>query len=333
MSNDKLFVVSSSPHAHSGATVQRIMLDVILALVPALIVSVMTFGVDALRLVVICVGTCVLAEYLCRRAMGRDPAVGDLSAVVTGILLAFNLPPSLPSWMAVTGSIIAIVIAKQLFGGIGYNPFNPALIGRVALLVSFPAAMTRWSVWRIPNPLGAIDAVTHATPLGLVKTSLSTGGTLPYVFDGATTMQCLLGNQNGCVGEVSALALLIGGIYLLARRCIPLHIPLFYLATVAVFASILYVLDPWNNMPPLFHLLTGGLMLGALFMATDMVTTPVTRMGMAVFGIGCGVLTMVIRKWGGYPEGVSFAILLMNAVTPLINRATRPRVFGKKTRT
>lgn len=304
------------------------MLDVILALMPALAVSVFRFGIDAARLVVTCVATCVIAEYLCRRAMGRQAAVNDLSAVVTGLLLAFNLPPALPSWMAVVGSIIAIVIAKQVFGGLGYNPFNPALIGRVALLVSFPAAMTTWSAWRIPAPLGGVEAVTQATPLGLLKTSLSTDGSMPYAFNGATAMQFLLGNQNGCIGEMSALALLVGGLYLLARRCISLHTPLCYLATVAVFAAVLYVVDPARNMTPLFHLLTGGLMIGAIFMATDMVTSPVTRKGMCVFGVGCGILTMVIRKWGGYPEGVSFAILLMNAVTPLINRATRPRVFG-----
>ncbi len=322
-------LVSSSPHAHSGASIRRIMLDVILALLPALAVAVWQFGWDALRLAGVCVTTCVLAEAAARKAMARDLGIGDLSAVVTGLLLAFYLPPSLPSWMAAVGSLFAIIVAKQLFGGIGYNPFNPALIGRVALLISFPVAMTTWSRWTIPAPIG-MDAVTTATPLGLVKTSLLTSGTLPFQFTPATALDLFIGRQNGCIGEVSGAALLLGALYLLGRRCLSWHIPGFYLLTVAVFAGILRVADPAHNLPPLFHLLSGGLMLGALFMATDMVTSPVTRRGMAVFGIGCGLLTMIIRKWGGYPEGVSFAILLMNAVTPLINRATRPRVFGAR---
>jgi len=320
-------IVSSSPHAHSGASVRRIMLDVIIALCPALAVSVVFFGLDAVRLVVACVVACVGTEALCRKAMGRDLAVGDLSAVITGILLAFNLPPSLPTWMAVVGSAVAIAIAKQLFGGIGYNPFNPALVGRVALLISFPVAMTKWSEWRIPSPLG-VDTVTTATPLGLVKTSISIGNQVPFEYDHQTMLQFLLGNMNGCIGEVSAAALILGGVYLLIRRCISWHIPVFYFGTVAVFSGILWAIDRSQNMPPCFHLLTGGLMLGAIFMATDMVTSPVTKKGMMVFGVGCGILTMVIRRWGGYPEGVSFAILLMNALTPLINTATRPRVFG-----
>lgn len=326
--NEALRIVSTSPHAHSGSSVQQIMLDVIIALVPAFLVACFFFGWDAIRLTFACVIGCVAVEALCRQAMGRDLGIADLSAVVTGILLAFNLPPSIPTWMAVLGSVFAIAVAKQIFGGIGYNPFNPALVGRVVLLISFPVAMTRWSQWTIPTPLGAVEAVTSATPLGLAKTSLLSSGTLPYSFDNATMLQMLTGATNGCIGEVSAAALLLGGAYLLWRRCITWHIPVFYLGTVAVFSAILWAVDPSHNMPPHFHLLAGGLMLGAFFMATDMVTSPVTLKGMAVFGIGCGVLTMVIRKWGGYPEGVSFAILLMNSVTPLINRATRPRVFG-----
>ena len=323
-----LLTVGSSPHAHSGASVKRIMLDVIIALIPAMLAAFFIFGWDAVRLVVACVVTCVVAEAGCRKAMGRNTGIADLSAVVSGLLLAFNLPPSLPTWMAVVGSLIAIVIAKQIFGGIGYNPFNPALVGRVALLVSFPVAMTTWSAWRILSPAEGIDAITTATPLGMVKTALRSGEQLPYAFDGSTALQFFLGNMNGCIGEVSAAALLLGGIYLLVRRCISWHTPVFYAATVAIFSAILWQINPEANMPPHFHILAGGLMLGAVFMATDMVTTPVTKKGMAVFGIGCGVLTMLIRKWGGYPEGVSFAILLMNSVTPLINRATKPRVFG-----
>jgi len=322
-----LAIVSSSPHAHSGSSVRRIMLDVIIALVPALLVSVYFFGWNALRLVLACVITCVATEAGSRKWMGRNLGIDDLSAVITGILLAFNLPPSLPTWMACVGSVFAIVIAKQLFGGIGYNPFNPALAGRVMLLISFPVFMTRWSEWTIPSPIG-MDAVTSATPLGLAKTTVGSTGALPFMFDGGTMLQLFVGSQNGCIGEVSAAALLLGGIYLLIRRCITWHIPVAYIATVAVFSGILWIHHPQQNLAPHFHVLSGGLMLGAIFMATDMVTSPVTKRGMLVFGMGCGVLTMLIRRWGGYPEGVSFAIILMNAVTPLINRATRPRVFG-----
>jgi electron transport complex protein RnfD len=303
------------------------MLDVILALIPALAASVYFFGWDAVRLIAVCVLACVAIEAGCRRWMGRDAGVGDLSAVVTGLLLAFNLPPHLPTWMAVVGCVFAIAVAKQIFGGIGYNPFNPALIGRVVLLVSFPVAMTRWTEWRIPSPIG-VDALTTATPLGMAKTALSAGGALPYAFDRAMAWQLFTGDVNGCLGETSAAALLLGGLYLLWRRVINWQTPVFYLGTVCVFSAILWRVDPARYLPPLFHLLAGGLALGAVYMATDMVTTPVTKSGMAVFGAGCGVLTVVIRAWGGYPEGVSFAILLMNAVTPLINRATRPRVFG-----
>lgn len=315
-----LYVVSSSPHVHSGASVQRIMLDVIIAMIPAMIAAVVFFGLNAVRLMSVCVAACVAAEYLCRKAMGRDIGITDLSAVVTGILLAFNLPPYLPSWMAITASVFAIVIAKQLFGGLGYNPFNPALAARAALLVSRGGEMMTWS----GTPFPAADAVTHATtaatPLGLAATGEATMDTANF----------FIGNMNGCIGEVSALAILMGGLYLLYRRVISWHIPVSYLATVALFAGILNAVSPGSNLPPIFHLLVGGLMLGAIFMATDMVTSPITKKGMLIFGIGCGIVTMVFRKWSPMPEGVSFAILLMNSVVPLINRATRPRVFGAK---
>jgi electron transport complex protein RnfD len=258
----------------------------------------------------------VATEYICRKLMKRDSGIGDYSAVLTGILLAFNLPPQLPCWMAIVGSVIAIAVAKQVFGGLGYNPFNPALVGRVALLISFPVAMTTW--------YAPFDAATSATPLGTLKEA----GV--YGFDESMAIQYLIGNMNGCIGEVSAIALMLGGVYLLIRKVITWHIPVSYLATVAVFSGILYAINGEVNMPPHFHLLVGGVMIGAIFMATDMVTSPVTKKGMLVFGIGCGVLTMLIRRWGGYPEGVSFAILLMNSITPLINRATKPRVFGVK---
>jgi len=309
------------------------MLDVIIALAPAMLASFYFFGWNAVRLVVVCVIASMATEAVCRKMMGRDMTLPDFSAALTGILLAFNLPPSLPSWMAVVGCVFAIGIAKQVFGGLGYNPFNPALIGRVALLISFPVAMTKWHNAMAPARwVGlslATDGVTTATPLGAAKAALAMGKTLPAC-DGSTMMHYMLGNMGGCIGEVSAVALLFGGIYLLYRKCISWHTPVSYIGTVAIFAFVLKALHPETNLPVAFHLLTGGLLLGAIFMATDMVTTPVTRKGMIVFGVGCGLLTMIIRRWGGYPEGVSFAILLMNSVTPLINRATKPRVFGTK---
>jgi electron transport complex protein RnfD len=228
--------------------------------------------------------------------------------------------------MAVVGSLCAIVIAKQLYGGIGYNLFNPALVGRCVLLVSFPVVMTTWATPHYcPGP---VDALTMATPLGAWKTALSAGHAPAGFFELFTPASLLLGNRPGSLGETSVIALVVGGIILLWRRCITWHTPVAYIGTVAVMAACFYKADPVHNLPPLYHVLSGGLFLGALFMATDMVTTPVTRCGMFVFGAGCGLLTMLIRKWGGYPEGVSFAILIMNSLTPLINRFTRPRVFG-----
>ena len=328
-----IYTVSSAPHAHSGASVRGIMLDVIIALTPAMLAATYFFGWHAIRLLLVCVIGCVATEAACRKLMGRNLAIDDLSAVVTGILLAFNLPPSLPTGYALFGCVVAIAIAKQVFGGIGYNPFNPALIARVALLVSFPAAMTRWHSPLNPDrwtSLGWIDAATTATPLDLVKTAVTSGETLPFSWDGSMAMRFFVGNMDGCIGEVSALALLLGAAYLLWRRCISWHIPGTYIATVAILAGMLRVINPSANMPLTFHLLAGGLMLGALYMATDMTTSPLTKRGQIIYGIGCGLLTMVIRRWGGYPEGVSFAILLMNAVTPLINQYTQLGVYGHK---
>jgi len=326
------YIVSTNPHTHSGSSVRRIMLDVIIALIPAVLASFYFFGWDAVRLTVDCVLGSVIIEALCRKAMGRDLGIGDLSAVLTGILLALNLPPSLSTGKALIGCIFAIAVAKQVFGGIGYNPFNPALIGRIALLISFPVAMTSWHSALDPNRWhigGLVDATTTATPLGAFKMAIKEGGAMPG-WDNSIILRFLSGDMGGSIGEVSALALLLGGAYLLYRKVISWHIPAAFIGTVAIFAALLRIFDPAHNMPVLFHLLGGGLMLGAIFMATDMVTSPLTKKGMLIFGVGCGLLTMTIRRWGGYPEGVSFAIVLMNAVTPLINRATRPRVFGHK---
>jgi electron transport complex protein RnfD len=338
------YVISSSPHMHSGASVERIMLDVVIALLPTFAAALWFFRLDALRLTAVCVATCLAAEWACRKAMRRANTISDFSAVVTGMLLAFNLPPALPSWMAVAGSLFAIVVAKQVFGGLGYNPFNPALAGRAFMLISFTGAMTTWSASEWTQKLryaavdasttattAAVEATTSATPLGYAKEALKAGKDLP-IFDLSLLQDFFLGNVNGCIGETSALALLIGAAYLLARKVITWHIPVSYLLTVLAYAAVLRLVAPATSLPPLIHLLSGGLILGAFFMATDMVTTPVMRRGMLVFGIGCGIITMLIRtvKTGAYPEGVSFAILIMNAFTPLINRATRNRVFGTK---
>ncbi len=322
-----LLLVSSSPHTHSGASVSRIMGDVLIALLPAFAAACWFFGWDAVRLTAVCVAACLATEWICRRAMRRGNTLADLSAAVTGVLLAFNLPPGLPAWMAVAGSVVAIAAAKQTFGGLGYNPFNPALIGRAFLLISCTGQMTTWSA---SSWLGA-DAATTATPLGLVKEALKAGKPLPFDVTNEMLVRFFIGDMNGCIGEVSAAAILLGAAYLLVRRVITWHVPVAYIGTVALYAAILRLASA-DAMPVPFHLLTGGLVLGACFMATDMVTTPVTRSGLLLFGVGCGVLTMVIRTVvnGAYPEGVSFAILIMNAFTPLINRAFKRRPFGRK---
>ena len=311
------YILSSSPHAHADASTSRIMLDVIIALLPALGCGVYFFGLRVLLLTGTCIAASLVTEALCRLAMKRENTIGDLSAVVTGLLLALNLPPDLPVWMAAVGGVFAIGVAKQVFGGLGYNPFNPALSARAFMLISFTGAMTTWteSAWR-----GA-DAVTTATPLALIKK-----GAEGFDWSQAAILKDLfLGNVNGCIGEVSALALLIGAIYLLVRKVITWHIPVSFLATVFIFAMIK------GGVPPLVHVLSGGCVIGACFMATDYVTSPITAKGKLIFGCGCGLITMLIRTapTGAYPEGVSFSILIMNALTPLINRFTQPKPFGK----
>ncbi len=334
-----IYLTSSSPHTHSGESVERIMWDVVIALMPAALAAVWFFHLDALRLMGVCVASCMFTEWGCRKLMKRANTLSDWTAVVTGLLLAFNLPPTLPSWMAVVGSVFSIAIAKQVFGGLGYNPFNPALAGRAFMLISFTGAMTTWSssAWFKALPdldadsmtTATIDALATATPLGFIKGSLKASYDLPD-FTTQALMNFFTGNINGCIGETSAIALLIGAAYLLYRKVITWHIPVAYIVSVFVYAAILHHVSPDKSVAPLVHVLSGGLILGAFFMATDMVTSPVTRWGMLVFGAGCGIITMLIRTsaTGAYPEGVSFAILIMNAFTPLINRATRHRVFG-----
>lgn len=316
-----LGVISPAPHIHGGDSVTKNMLGVIIALVPAYLVALYFFGLGALVVSVTAILSCILFEYLIQRFLMKGEAtIGDCSAILTGLLLSFNLPSNLPVWMVILGSLVAIGIGKMSFGGLGNNPFNPALVGRVFLLISFPVQMTSW-----PRPIAwnthYLDAETGATPLAMIKGHF---GTLPE------TMDLLLGNMGGSLGEVSAIALLIGLAYLLIRKIITWHIPVSILLSVFAFTGILYLVNPETYASPLVHLLTGGLLLGAIFMATDYVTSPMSKLGMIIYGVGIGVITVVIRVFGSYPEGVSFAILIMNAFTPLINAYIKPKRFGEK---
>lgn len=311
--NEKL-IVTESPHVRGVNSTSKVMLDVIIALVPAIIAGTIIFGIRALALCSICVIAAVLSEWVWCKILKKQSTVGDLSAAVTGLLLALNLPVSMPFWMAVIGCVFAIVIVKQFFGGIGHNFMNPALAARAFLLTSWAQAMTTWTA-----PFSA-DAVTSATPLALIKEGRM--GELPGYMD------MFLGNTGGCIGEVSALAILIGAGYLLAKNVISIRIPASYILTTAVITFI-FGRDGWFTGDALIHVLSGGLMLGAFFMATDYVTTPYTKSGQIIFGIGCGVITAVIRLYGGYPEGVSYSILLMNVASPLIDKITVPKRFGE----
>ena len=319
---DKLLHVSGSPHVHSDESVKKIMWSVVLALVPAFLVSVYYFGLPVIILTLVSIGCCVGFEYLIQRFMlHQKPTVDDGSAVVTGLLLAFNVPSNLPIWIMVIGALVAIGIAKMPFGGLGHNPFNPAIVARVTLLIAFPVQMTSWPV---PTPLWSFhfaDAVTGPTTLGLIKE----GGDLTQL---PTYANMLIGQMGGSFGEVSAIALLIGAGFLLWKRIITWHIPVSFIATVFIIAGIFHLVNPEVYVNPMIHLLAGGLILGACFMATDMVTSPTSPWGMIVFGCGCGLLTIIIRLFSAYPEGVSFSILLMNAVVPLINKGFKPKQFA-----
>ncbi len=317
--------LSSSPHIHSGDTTDKVMRLVIYALLPATALSIYFFGLPALSVLLICTLGCVGFEAAACKLMKQPLSIKDGSGALTGILLALNLPASTPWWISLLGAAIAIFIGKMIYGGLGYNPFNPALVARVVLLISFPVQLTSWTA---PAPLGSgLDAVTAATPLGEMKTAVMLTGKLPELATSGFG-HYLTGNMAGCLGEVSALALLAGGLFLLYKKVISWHIPVSYLGTVLMVGGIFWLVDASKYPSPLFHLITGGLLLGAFFMATDMVTSPVTHTGMLIFGCGCGLLTVLIRLFGGYPEGVSFAILLMNAATPLIDRYCRPKIYG-----
>lgn len=317
---DKL-IISPAPHIHGGDSVSKNMTGVIIALIPALLVGFYFFGLGALIVTLTAVVSCVLFEYLIQRFLLKgETTIMDGSAALTGLLLALNLPSNIPVWMIIAGSLVAIGIAKMTFGGLGNNPFNPALVGRVFMLISFPVEMTSWPR-PVPFSTAYLDAETAATPLAMMKGHF---GELP------DTLNLFLGNMGGSMGEVSAIAILIGLAYLLYKKIISWHIPISILATVFIFTAILNWIQPEAYASPVAHLFTGGLMLGAVFMATDYVTSPMNTRGMLVYGVGIGIITVLIRVFGAYPEGVSFAILIMNAFTPLINTYIKPKRFGEK---
>lgn len=310
---DTKFTVSSTPHIRSKDTTSHIMLDVIIALIPAMVMGIYFYGTNAILVLLLSVGSSVLFEYGYEKIANKPITIKDYSAVVTGILLALNLPSTVPFYVPIVGSLFAIIVVKQLFGGLGQNFMNPALAGRAFLLASYPTAMTNFTV----------DAVSSATPLSLLKEGAAT---LPTA---QNYMGAFLGQQGGCIGEASALAILIGGLYLFYKKVITWHIPVSYIGS----AYILFFIFGRNGLMsglPLYELLLGGILLGAFFMATDYASSPITPKGKIIFGVGCAILTVVIRIYGGYPEGVSYSILLMNLCVPLIDRYTRPRVFGTK---
>ncbi len=340
--------VAPSPHLSDKTTNRRLMLDVIIALIPTFVAALIFFRANAVRLTVICLVSCLLTEYLFDKIRKRPNSLGDFSAVVTGLILAFTLPPDLPGFAAVIGSVVAIAIGKMIFGGLGHNIFNPAMVGRAFLMAAFPVLMTTWiAPADIPSKIAGIDikrisviepksgnklekskitkkevsAVSQATPLAMLKPGKK-GRKMPDAF------ALFIGKTGGSLGETSVLAILIGALYLLLRGTIDISIPFGMLGSAVVFGGIAYLLAPGKFANPMFHLGAGGLLFGAFFIATDLVTSPLTKKGRWIFGAGCGILTMIIRQFGTYPEGVMFSVLMMNGLAPLISRWTRPRPLG-----
>ena len=327
----KKFVISGSPHVHQDLTVPKLMYGVVIAMIPAMLVSFYMFGLGAARVFLITILACLFFEYVIQRYLIKGPiTINDGSALVTGVLLAFNVPSSVPAWMLIVGALVSVGMGKMSFGGLGKNPFNPALVGRVFMLISFPVEMTTW-----PKPIVSrgyfsfagldekvMDTITGPTPLAILQEE-GAGAV-------STNMNLLLGQMSGSMGEISALALLIGGFYMLFKKIITWHIPVAYFGSAFVLAGILWLADPTMYADPLFHMVTGGMMLGVFYMATDYVSSPISAKGQIIFGAGAGVLTILIRVFGAYPEGVSFAILIMNAFTPLINSQIKPKRFGHK---
>ncbi|MDR0972026.1 MAG: RnfABCDGE type electron transport complex subunit D [Bacteroidales bacterium] len=316
-----IFTVSGSPHVQSKQTTKQIMWNVVLALMPMFLVAIYFFGLDALIVTLTSVFLCVLFEWLIQKFLLKVPTtISDGSAVITGILLAFNLPSNIPLWILAIGCLVSIGIAKMSYGGLGKNPFNPALVGRVFLFISFPSKVAM-SSWPLPKPLFGGDTLTNAitgpTPLTMIKSGQE-----------VDLLNMFIGQTGGSLGEVSVIAILLGGLFMLYKKVISWHIPVSFLGTAAIFSLILWLISPDTYMDPFVRLLSGGLMLGAVFMATDMTTSPITHKGQLIFGFGCGVLTILFSTFGPMPEGVSFAILIMNAVTPLIDKAIKPKKFG-----
>jgi len=327
----KLLNVSPSPHAHGKETTRKLMFGVVIALLPALFTSILYFGWGAIIVTTASILSCVLTEYLIQRFFFKKPVtITDGSAIVTGLLLAFNLPSNIPVFIVVIGSFVSIAIAKMTFGGLGNNPFNPALVGRVFMLISFPVQMTSWPV---PSGFatGYADAVTGATPLAIIKEGLKNGESITQlVAQIPTPVQMFMGKMGGSLGEVAAVALLLGFIWLLFKKIITWHIPVSIIGSMAVFTAILWLINPEKNADPMIHILAGGVLLGAIYMATDYVTSPMNPKSMLIYGCGIGILTVIIRVWGAYPEGVSFAILIMNAFVPLMNAYIKPKRFGEE---
>ncbi len=332
------FTISGSPHVHGDQSVSKIMYAVIIALIPALLVAIYFFGLDAIRVTLVSVISCVLIEWLIQKFLIKGKCtICDGSAALTGIILAFNVPAGIPSWMLVAGALVAIGIAKMSFGGLGNNPFNPALVGRVFMLISFPEAMTTWpKAHPIFAERTANEILTGPTTLGVMKEELKNGRTteeamahLEEVLN-YDLLDSFFGYRGGSLGEMCVLAIIIGAIFLIWRKVINWQTPVVIIGTVFAFSGVFYLIDPLHYAHPLFHILNGGLLFGAVFMATDMVTSPMTIPGKIIFALGIGLLTIIIRFWGAYPEGMSFAILIMNAFVPLINKGFRPKVFGVK---
>ncbi len=327
----KVLTVSGSPHYHAEESVSKIMYGVVFSLIPAMLVSFYFFGLAAILVTLTAVVSCMAFEFLIQKYLIRGPmTIFDGSAIITGVLLAFNVPANLPLGLVVIGSAVAIGMGKMTFGGLGKNPFNPALVGRVFLMISFPVQMTTYPV---PSAFSTklTDVVTGPTPLTFLKDGVSRGqeisSLMPQVPEYA---QLMMGNMGGSAGEVSAIAILLGAAYMLIRKIITWHIPVAFLGSAALFSAIFWLVNPEVYPDPVFHLITGGMMLGAMYMATDYSTSPMSPAGMLLFGVGCGLLTIIIRLFGAYPEGVAFSILIMNAFVPLINRGLKPKRFGEE---
>lgn len=308
--------VTHAPHIEINDHIVRRMWSTFFALIPAGLAGVYIFGIKSFYIILVSIITALITEWIFQKLQGKPTTILDGSAMITGLLLAYNLPPTVPLWIAAVGTFFAVAIGKQLFGGLGFNIFNPALVGRAFLMASWPKYMTTWQ-----NPRWQVDSITSATPLGIIKEKLSYQ--LPTYWD------LFMGNHGGCIGEVCIIALLIGGIYLIVKQYISWQIPASFIITLGLFSGI-FSKEGLFKGDFLFSILAGGVILGAFFMATDYVTAPLTKKGKIIFGIGCGLLTFVIRRWGGYPEGVSYAILMMNAVTPIIDRFSRPKKYGWK---